>query len=247
MRYDEQQDRWVANLLLQGFAMTLRLTFIAGVLAGVVGVLLGLARVSGDPFLASVSRLYIELVRNTPPLVFLFIFYFFISSQIMPLLGIGQALRQADPATLEIVGWILGNPRLVENVISGAICLAMLEGAYVAEIVRGGIAGVPRGQIEAAQALGLSAFDRMRDIVLPQALRRMAPPLANQFISLVKDSSIVSLISVQELTFSAQNVVTSTRRVFEVWILVAAMYFVVCFALSLLFRRLERDEQRSGR
>ena len=242
LRFDADRQVWVANLLLQGFFMTLRLTLVAGLMAAVVGVLLGMARVSGDPFLRLASRTYVELVRNTPPLVFIFIFYFFISSQIMPLLGIGAAVRSADPATLELVSWVLGDPRLVENVLAGAICLAMLEAAYVAEIVRGGIRGVARGQIEAADALGLSPFDRMRDVVLPQALRRMLPPLASQFISLVKDSSIVSLISVQELTFAAQNVVTATRRVFEIWITVAAMYFAVCFLLSLAFRRLERPD-----
>ena len=107
-------------------------------------------------------------------------------------------------------------------------------------IQMGAIESVGRGQREAAGSLGLSGLDELRFVVLPQATRRVLPPLANQFIILVKDSSIISLISVQELTYKTVELVSSTRAIFEAWLTAAALYFGLCFCLSMLFRRLER-------
>jgi polar amino acid transport system permease protein len=122
----------------------------------------------------------------------------------------------------------------------------LFEGAYVTEIVRAGIEAVPRGQWEAARALGMDSGQVMAEIVLPQAVRTMIPPLAGQFISLVKDSSLISLVSIQELTFTGTELAVSSGRVFEVWLTVAALYFLLCFGLSRLFRRLERRSNRQG-
>ena len=122
----------------------------------------------------------------------------------------------------------LGPPELFSNVISGIICLAIFEAAYITEIVRAGIQSIDRGQIEAGQSIGLSQFQVLRWIVLPQAVQRMVPPLAGQFITLIKDSSLVSLISIQELTFLAQEVAYSTQYVFEIWIFVADMHPIFC-------------------
>jgi polar amino acid transport system permease protein len=127
------------------------------------------------------------------------------------------------------------------------LCLALFEGAYITEIVRAGIQSVSKGQWEAARAIGLSPMNVLRDVILPQALRNILPPLAGQFISLIKDSAIVSLISIQELTFLATEVAASTTRVFETWILVGAMYFVLCYSFALLFGWLERRAARSRR
>ena len=244
-RFDDEQQRWIANLLMQGFWTTVRLTIWGSVLAAVIGLLVGLCRISRDLFLRMVGRAYVELIRNIPPLVFIFIFYFFISSQIMPLLGLDSLVRDASPGTLAVIELLFGDPKLLPQFVSGLVCLAMFEAAYVAEIVRAGIQSIGKGQWEAAESLGLSRFDQMRDVVLPQAIQRTLPPLASQFISLIKDSSIVSLISIQELTFMASQVVVSTQRVFEVWITVAAMYFALCFVFSWLFARLERRMERT--
>jgi len=197
-------------------------------------------RTSKRLFPRLLSRLYVELIRNVPPLVFIFVFYFFISSQLMPLLGIGDWIRAASPQTQNLFGWLFGAPELLENVVSGIICLAMFEGAYVTEIVRAGLQAVPRGQVEAGASIGLRPQQVLRYVVLPQAIQKVVPPLANQFITLIKDSSIVSLISIQELTFLGTEVSVSTSRVFETWIAVAAMYFLVCYSLALLFGRLEK-------
>ena len=220
-RWDEEERRWVANLLMQGLYTTIRLALWSIVLAAIIGVVFGIMRTSRRLFPRMVSRVYVELIRNIPPLVFIFIFYFFISSQIMPLLGIEEFIRGASPETLAWLEVLFGPPKLISNVISGIICLAMFEGAYVTEIVRAGIQSIPKTQTEAGFSIGLSRLQLMRYVILPQAVQRVVPPLAGQFITLVKDSSIVSLISIQELTFLAIETSVSTMRVFEVWITVA--------------------------
>ena len=240
LRWDAEQQGWAANILLQGLFTTLRLAVWSMLLAALIGTLMGVMRTSQRLLPRLLSRTYVELIRNVPPLVFIFVFYFFISSQIMPLLGLGDWVRQADPATREWLGWLFGPPELLENVVSGILCLAMFEGAYITEIVRAGIQAVPQTQREAGLSVGLGRWQLLRYVVLPQAVQKVIPPLANQFITLIKDSSIVSLISIQELTFLGTEVSVSTGRVFETWIAVAAMYFVVCYSLALLFGRLEK-------
>ena len=240
IRWDAEQQRWAANILLQGLLTTLRLALWSMLLAAIIGVFMGVMRTMQRLLPRLISRAYVELIRNIPPLVFIFIFYFFISSQIMPLLGVESWVRSADPTTLTMIEWLFGPPALLENVLSGIICLALFEGAYVTEIVRAGIQAVPQTQREAGLSIGLGRWSLMRYIVLPQALQKVVPPLANQFITLIKDSSIVSLISIQELTFLGTEVSVSTSRVFETWIAVAVLYFIICYGLALLFSRLER-------
>ncbi len=239
LRWDEGQQRWVANLLVQGLLTTLRLAIWGIALAGLIGLAMGLARVSKRLLPRLVGLAYVEFVRNIPPLVFMFIFYFFFSSQLMPQLGIDRLLAHAAPATIAVVALLFGEPKLISNFISGLVCLALFEGAYVTEIVRAGIEAIEKGQWEAGASLGLSRARLMRLVILPQAVQRIVPPLAGQFITLIKTSSIVSLISVQELTFLAGEVAVSTSRTFEVWIVVGGFYFVICFGLALLFSRLE--------
>jgi polar amino acid transport system permease protein len=239
LRWDDAQQRWVTNLLMQGLFTTLRLAVWGIALAGVIGLFMGMARVSKRLLPRLVGWAYVEFVRNIPPLVFMFIFYFFISSQLMPLMGIERMLARATPTTLQLASVLFGEPKLISNFISGLVCLALFEGAYVTEIVRAGIESIEKGQWEAGGSLGLSRGRLMRLVILPQAVQRIVPPLAGQFITLIKTSSIVSLISVQELTFLAGEVAVSTSRTFEVWIIAGAFYFAVCFGLSLAFARLE--------
>ena len=239
IRWDAERG-WVANLLLQGLLNTLRLALWGMLLATLFGLVVGLARTARSLLPRLLAGSYVELMRNTPPLVLIFVGYFFVSSQIMPLLGIDAFLASASPGTLAAVSFGFGDPRLLKNFLSALIVLALFEGAYIAEILRAGIQSIPKGQWEAAAALGLTRTQIMRTIILPQALSRMLPPFAGQFISLIKDSSIVSLISVQDLTFMANDIAVSTGRVFETWITASAFYLVLCLGLSLAFRRLER-------
>eukprot|EP01037_Dinobryon_pediforme_P004295 gene4295-4345_t len=222
VRYDPDRG-WVANLLLQGLLTTLRLSLWSLVLAAVFGVLIASGRIARGLLPRLVSGAYVELMRNTPPLVLIFVGYFFVSSQIMPLLGIDAALRAASPGALQVVTVAFGEPRLLKNFLSATIVLALFEGAYIAEILRGGTQSIEPGQWDAASALGLTRLQSLRLVVLPQAISRMIPPLGGQTISLIKDSSVISLISIQDLTFMANEVAVSTTRVFETWITASAM------------------------
>ena len=141
-----------------------------------------------------------------------------------------------------VLGPIFGLDRYTASVLT----LAVFHSALISEILRAGINAVAVGQWEAAKSIGMSRMQEMRYIVLPQAMKRVIPPLANQFITLIKDSSIISLISVYELTFATVQLVASSRLIFEAWITTAGFYFIVCFGLSRLFARLERGKKRAS-
>jgi polar amino acid transport system permease protein len=247
LRWDEEDGRWVANLLLLGFFTTIRIAVWGSLVAGIVGLAIGLARVSRPLFLRLLGATYVEFVRNIPPLVFIFIFYFFVAGQVMPLFGLDEALKEASPTTLAVVSVLFGEPAQFGSFIPAVLAIGMFEAAFVAEILRAGIRSVAKGQWEASATLGLGRWSTLRFIVLPQAVRRVLPPLAGQFIALVKNSSLAALISVPDLTFAGIQVSTSTRGMFETWLTVGAAYFVLCFALSLLFGRLERRAAAGSR
>lgn len=240
IRWNEEETRWVANLLVQGLITTIRISIYASVLALIFGTILGIARCAKNLTIRMLARTYLECLRNVPPVVVVFIFFFFLSEQLVAAFNIESwargIARQENNAVWE---FIFGDMRRFPSLISGVIVLALFESAFIGEIVRSGIQSIDRGQREAAQSIGMSWMDEMRFIVLPQAMKKVLPPMANQFISLVKDSSIISLISVQELTYKTVELVSSTRMIFEAWITTAGMYFVLCFGLSLLFRKLE--------
>ncbi len=163
----------------------------------------------------------------------------------MPLLGIEDFIRSRTGNSKEILEFLFVPTSLFTQFISGILTIAIFEGAFITEIVRAGIESIERGQREAAHALGLSWADEMRFVILPQATKRVLPPLANQFISTIKDSAIVSAISIQELTFEGRQLSTSTHRVFEVWISVTVMYLILTLSLSMLVNRMEKRLRRS--
>ncbi|MGQ7845358.1 amino acid ABC transporter permease [Granulosicoccus sp. 3-233] len=242
LRWNEDSQSWVANVLLQGVITTVRVSLYASVLALILGTILGMARCASNLAVRMLARTYLEFLRNIPPVVVIFIFYFFLSEQLVVAFNIESwargIARSEDKAVWE---FLFGDMRRFPSLISGVIVLALFESAFVGEIVRAGIQSVSQGQHEAAQSIGMSRLQQMRFIILPQAFKRVVPPMANQFISLIKDSSIISLISVQELTFKTVELVASTRAIFEAWLTTALFYFMICFALSMLFKRLERQ------
>ena len=235
------------NLLLLGIATTLRLAFWATIVAATIGLLMGYMRTSKNLAMRMISRCYVELVRNIPPVVFIFIFYFFLSGQLMPVIGLDDLDKNGTFVSSGIFYILFGDPKLFSNFVAGALCLALFEGAYITEIVRAGIQSIQKGQWEAARAVGLSRLNVLRDIIFPQAIRKILPPLAGQFITLIKDSAIVSLISIQELTFLATEVASTTTKVFETWIIVGAMYFILCYSFAATFSHLEKRALRARR
>lgn len=229
-----------ANILLQGFVTTIKLSIWAVVLGFFLGTLSGVMGTSASFFRRTASRLYVETIRNIPSLVLVIIFYYFVSSQFLDLLRLDEWLRAKPEGFQKAFGFFLAGPGGINAFLSAVIALAVYEGAYISEIVRGGINGISSGQWEAAWSLGLSGFRTFRLVILPQALRRVASPLAGQFISTIKDSAIVSVISIQELTFQGMELMAATFLTFEVWITITVLYFILCFALSGTVSLLER-------
>jgi len=245
--YHGDREEYFANILLQGLAATIRISIYAGILALVFGTALGVARCSGNLTIRMLARTYLELLRNIPPVVVVFIFFFFLSQQLIDALDLARWSRGiARQEDIWLWEFFFGDMRRFPSIVSGVIVLALFESAFVGEIVRAGIQSIPKGQWEAARSIGMSRFQELWYIVLPQAMKKVVPPLANQFISLIKDSSIISLISVQELTYKTVEMVASSRMIFEAWITTAGFYFVICFGLSQLFSRLERRREGQG-
>jgi polar amino acid transport system permease protein len=228
------------GLLLRGFLTTIRLSVWATIFAFLIGTLVGVGRLSGNLFARLVSGAYVSLIRNIPPLVLVFIFYFFFSSQLLDPLGLDSIVRRASPETRRIVAILFAEPGRITAFFSAVLTLAIYEGSYIAEIVRSGIQSVDRGQWEASWAIGLSRIDRMRFVILPQALRHVLPALAGQFISTMKDSAIVSVISIGELTFQGMELTAATYRTLEIWISVTLLYFILTFSFSQVIGFMER-------
>ena len=239
------REEYFANLLLQGVTATIRISIYASILAVILGTILGVARCSSNLAVRMLARTYLEFLRNIPPVVVVFIFFFFLSQQLIDALDLARWSRNiARQEDIWLWEFFFGDMRRFPSLISGVIVLALFESAFVGEIVRAGIQSIPKGQREAARSIGMNRWQELRYIVLPQAMKKVVPPLANQFITLIKDSSIISLISVQELTYKTVELVASSRMIFEAWITTAAFYFIICFGLSRLFAKLEKSPGR---
>jgi len=238
-RYDPEKKKWVTNILMQGFLTTIRLSFWATILATFLGTLMGLFRVSRSLFRRLIGGTYVELIRNLPPLVIIFIFYFFVGDQILPVFGVEEFVRHSSESTQKIITVLFARPALFTAFLSALITLSIFEGAYITEIVRAGIQSIEKGQREASAALGFTRWQQMRYVILPQAIQRILPPLAGQFISTIKDSAIVSVISIQELTFQGMELMSATYLTFEIWITITVMYLILTLSCSLAVERLE--------
>jgi polar amino acid transport system permease protein len=196
--------------LVKGVMVTFRITAASLLLAFMFGLTTALFRLSSSLIARMLARGYLEIIRNTPLLVQLFFIYFVLS----PVLGISRFT-------------------------SAVLSLSLFEGAYASEIFRAGIVSIHRGQWEAAYSLGLSTLDMYRFVVLPQAIRRILPPLTSQAISLIKDSALVSTIAVYDLTMRAQEVIAETFLTFEIWFSIAGIYLFITVLLSFVVSYLE--------
>jgi polar amino acid transport system permease protein len=202
-------------------------------------------RTSMHLFNRLVGGTFVTLLRNLPPLVLVFIFYFFISDQVLPYLNLGERITTAPQWVQKVSGLLIAPPDQLEAFIAAVVTLALFEGAYIGEIVRAGINSIESGQWEAARALGMRRWQGLQDVILPQAFQRMIPPLAGQAISTIKDSAIVSVISIQELTFQGMELMAATYLTFEVWITITLLYFLLTYSFSWMAGRLELRFQRS--
>ncbi len=212
---------WQPGIMLQGLWITLKVSLFAIIVGILIGIIGGIARISDNPALKWSAITYVELIRGSPLLVQIFIWYFVLGTMINQLLT-SYGLKE------------------IPSLWYGVASLACFTGAYVTEIVRAGIQSIHRGQNEAARSLGMSYGQCMRYVILPQAMRRILPPLAGQFISLIKDSSLLGIIAVRELLKATREVITTQLNPFEMFFTAAALYLVITFALSMFVQYLER-------
>jgi len=216
--------KWQTGILLKGLWLTLKVSVIAIFFGILIGLFTGIARISSSPALKWSAVTYIELIRGSPLLVQIFIWYFVLGTLVNNIIA-RKGFDQIPPL------WF------------GVAALACFAGAYVAEMVRAGIQSIHFGQIEAAKSLGMTYVQSMQHIILPQALRRILPPLAGQFISLIKDSSLLGLIAIRELTKATREVITTSLQPFELWFVCAILYLMLTFSLSMFVQYLERRTQ----
>ncbi|MCL6575382.1 amino acid ABC transporter permease [Kyrpidia sp.] len=210
-----------SSMLIQGLGYTLEYSLYAVVLGTVLGLIFALFRLSGSRILRALGTVYVDIFRGTPLLVQIFFIYF----------GL--------PQVLPLHQWF-GD---FYTLLAGAAALALNEGAYITEIIRAGILSVDKGQWEAAESIGMTSYQKMRYIILPQAFKRMIPPLVNQFIQTIKDTSLLSVISITELVRAAQSVIVTTYFALQFWTAVAVLYLIVILLLTKLSQYLERRLQ----
>jgi len=221
--------RRIVVFVRDGIAITLTLTVSSFLLVLFVGLLGGLGRISKNKFLRGITTLYVELVRGIPLLVQLLYWYY------------------AFPSIVHSLGSSLNLPAL-ENYRANAVAMAVLGmtfcyGAYMTEIYRAGIQSIPKGQLEAARSLGMSYVQAMRHVVLPQAIRVILPPVGNEFISLLKDSSLASVVAVTELTRRGREFMSATYMPIETWTMVGLLYLIMTLSSSRIVAWSERRMQ----
>jgi len=224
-------------MLLRGLGITVEITVASLIMAVALGLTSCLMGLSHFVVLRWLSRSYVWLVRGTPLLVQVFFVYFGFPQLVQ---SIGQSMSGAEVGSVTAaIGGMLADFR-ISAFTASFIALSLNAGAYISEIFRGGIQAVDKGQMEAARSLGLSKGRAMYRVILPQAFRISIPALSNQFIITLKDTSIVSIISLQEIVYNARIYIGRTMQSFSTWILVGAMYLIVIAVLSAVSRYVEK-------
>lgn len=228
---DAYQEAW--SNIIPGLRLTLYLTVGSFLVAMPLGLLIGMGRLSRNPVINTICQFYIEFIRGMPMLVWIFVVAFVLTRDFADLLS-------------EIPG-VEVKPRDIDEAYRGAAALSLFYAAFIAEVFRAGIQSVDRGTIEAGRAVGLSAWKVTRLITLPQALRNALPALGNDFIALMKDTSLVSVLAVGEITYEARIYQGSSFRVRESFFILAVIYVTLTLLLSLLLQWWEKLLEIPGR
>ena len=205
-----EDGRWWPAELIEGLLVTIKISALSLIATLLIGLITALLRLSNAIVARLLARSYVELIRNTPLLVQIYLLYF-------------------------VFGPVIGLDRFSTAILA----LALFQGAYTAEIFRAGLNSISIGQFEAAKSLGLSTYFTYKDVILPQVLQRTLPPLTNEVVSLIKNSSIVSVMAIFDLTTEGRNIVAETAMPFEIWFTVAAIYLLLTLSLSALAAWLE--------
>ena len=227
--------RRILLFLRDGIWVTVRITGISFVLILVVGLVGGLGRLSKNWLIQWISSLYVEIIRGVPLLVQL-LFLYFAFPQVLD--SLGAALIKISPSLQGVGDWFINvKPDPFAMAVVG---LTICYGAYMSEIYRAGIQSISRGQMEAARSLGMNYFQAMRHVVLPQAVRVILPPVGNEFVALLKDSSLVSVVAVSDMTRRGREFMSSSFMSLETWSMVALLYLVMTLFASRVVAYIER-------
>lgn len=205
--------------LMDGAVLTVEITTLSVLFGAIIGLFMSLGKLSENLLFKIPSTIYVDFIRGTPLFVQILLFYYGIPG---------------------LISGVTNNPFRIEPMVAAVVVCSINSGAYVAEIFRAGIQSIERGQIEAARSLGMNHRQAMRYIILPQAFRRIVPPLGNEFIVLLKDTSLLAVIGVQELTRKGQLYAAATYASFPTYIGVALVYLVMTLTISRLVTYLER-------
>lgn len=223
--------------LLLGMIETLKITLIAVGLGCIFGLLGGMGRLSNNRFTRVVATCYVDFIRGTPLLVQIFLVYY----------GLPEVLQQTKIMLQTSFG--LGPFSATSHIhpfVAAIVACSVNSGAYISEIFRAGIQSIEKGQREAAYSLGMTPRQAMRYVILPQAFRRIVPPLGNEFIAMLKDTSLLVVIGFAELTRRGQLIIAATFKPFEIWIIIAFLYMIMTFSISRLVDFTERRLGVSG-
>jgi polar amino acid transport system permease protein len=235
----------IFNAVVAGVGMTLLVTLIAFAGALVLGLLIELIRLSGSRILNEIATFYVEIIRGVPMLVLLYYIAFVGAPGLVDLINwMGRTLFELGVThafASEMAGFSIRNLSFGTRAV---IALVIGYSAFIAEIYRGGIESIDRGQSEAAMSVGMTRWQTLGLVVLPQAFRRVLPPLGNDFIAMLKDSALVSVLGVQDITRLGDTYASSTFRFFETYNVVAFLYLLMTVALSLVVRGMERRMPR---
>jgi len=222
-------NRWInlfgnVEQFLSGMLMTLQVTVIGLLIALILGMILGIFSTTRFKVLRAISRVYVEFFQNTPLVVQVFFYYNGLPKILQMLLGTARPVR-------------------LSKLLLGVMGVGLYHGAYIAEVIRTGIEAVPKGQKEAAHSQGFTGFQTILYIVLPQTFKMILPPLANQALNLVKNTSVLALVAGGDLMYHADNYVSSSMFL-QGYLLCAALYFIICFPLAVLARKLEAKSKQ---
>lgn len=243
--FTQANYREAFSWIIVGIAVTIRTSLAAYAIAIVLGLLTGLGRISNNVFIQNASRMYVELVRGIPMLVLIFFIALVgVPAAVEVLNAFGEWLISIGLTQLGTSLTSMTNQAVPMN-IRAIIALSVTYGAFLAEIFRAGIQSIGRGQMEAARSLGMTSGQAMRYVILPQAVRNVLPALGNDFVAMVKDSSLVSVLAVRDITQVARLYAGSTFRFREAYVTLSVMYLTMTIVLSLTVQWIERRMRRN--
>lgn len=225
------------GIILKGVIYTIKISIIILILSLFFGSLGGIVMSISKGFLKEFFLVAVNFFRNTPPIIVMFIFYFFLGNTLSKYLKL--EMLYSSPFLSYLISMVIAPEQLLVPFISASIGLSLYEGSYISEIIRGGINGVSKDQIDAGISLGFSKFEVYIHIVIPQAFEKTIPALLGQFVSIIKNTAIASVVAIPELTFQSMEVLASSRMIIEIWVIIMTLYFLINISISKMIKRLE--------